>query len=70
MFKYTTSNGFTFSCSVPISGGQAQIDILGKLFRDATDEELYCIRCHMGAFDNKENWNSYGWAVTNFPNVL
>lgn len=35
-----------------------------------TDEELYCIRWHMGAFDDKENWNSYGRAVTNFPNVL
>lgn len=35
-----------------------------------TDEELYCIRWHMGAFDNKENWNSYGQAVTHFPNVL
>lgn len=35
-----------------------------------TEEELYCIRWHMGAFDNKENWNSYGRAVTNFPNVL
>ena len=29
-----------------------------------------CIRWHMGAFDDKENWNSYGRAVTNFPNVL
>lgn len=35
-----------------------------------TDEELYCIRWHMGAFDDKDNWNSYGRAVTNFPNVL
>ena len=35
-----------------------------------TDEELYCIRWHMGAFDDKENWNSYGRAITNFPNVL
>lgn len=35
-----------------------------------TEEELYCIRWHMGAFDDKENWNSYGRAVTRFPNVL
>lgn len=35
-----------------------------------TDEELYCIRWHMGAFDDKENWNSYGQAVTQYPNVL
>lgn len=35
-----------------------------------TEEEMLCIRWHMGAFDDKENWNSYGRAVTNFPNVL
>lgn len=35
-----------------------------------TEEELYCIRWHMGAFDDKENWNSYGRAVTRYPNVL
>lgn len=35
-----------------------------------TDEEIYCIRWHMGAFDSKDNWNSYGRACTMFPNVL
>lgn len=35
-----------------------------------TDEEMLCIRWHMGAFDNKENWNSYGRSVTKYPNVL
>lgn len=35
-----------------------------------TDEEMLCIRWHMGAFDDKENWNSYGRSVTHFPNVL
>lgn len=35
-----------------------------------TEEELLCIRWHMGAFDNKENWNSYGRSVTEYPNVL
>lgn len=35
-----------------------------------TDEEMLCIRWHMGAFDDKENWNSYGRSVTNYPNVL
>lgn len=35
-----------------------------------TTEEIYCIRWHMGAFDDKENWNSYGRACTCFPNVL
>lgn len=35
-----------------------------------TNEEMYCIRWHMGAFDEKENWNSYGRAVSLYPNVL
>ena len=33
-------------------------------------EELSCIRWHMGAFDDKENWNYYGAAIENYPNVL
>ena len=35
-----------------------------------TDEEMLCIRWHMGAFDAKENWNSYGRSVTKYQNVL
>ena len=35
-----------------------------------TKEELSCIRWHMGAFDDKENWNYYGAAIENYPNVL
>lgn len=29
-----------------------------------------CIRWHMGAFDEKENWRLYTNAVNNFENVL
>jgi len=35
-----------------------------------TDEEIACIRWHMGAFDDKERWNNYRYAITQFPNVL
>lgn len=35
-----------------------------------TEEEMLCIRWHMGAFDAKENWNSYGRSVTKYQNVL
>lgn len=44
--------------------------ILAQRLMQLTDEELYCIRWHMGAFDSKENWNSCGRACTVFPNVL
>lgn len=35
-----------------------------------TEEEMLCIRWHMGAFDDSKNWNAYGLSVTKYPNVL
>lgn len=35
-----------------------------------TAEEIACIRWHMGAFDEKENWSHYTAAVRKYPNVL
>ena len=36
-----------------------------------TDEEIACIRWHMGAFEKDTNlWNYYGRAVEKYPNVL
>lgn len=35
-----------------------------------TDEEMACIRWHMGAFDDKENWDKYGKSIEKYPNVL
>ena len=44
--------------------------ILLQRFLPLTEEEMLCIRWHMGAFDDKENWNSYGRSCTKYPNVL
>lgn len=49
--------------------GEKSVIMLQQYMR-LTEEEMLCIRWHMGAFDDKENWNSYGRAVTHFPNVL
>lgn len=35
-----------------------------------TDEEIHCIRWHMGAFDDKSNWNAYNKSIEVYPNVL
>lgn len=36
-----------------------------------TDEEIACIRWHMGAYETDTKlWNSYGEAVKRYPNVL
>lgn len=51
--------------------GEKSVILLQQLLNiPLTDEEMLCIRWHMGAFDDKENWNSYGRSVTKYPNVL
>lgn len=44
--------------------------ILLSQFLTLTDEEAACIRYHMGAFTDKEEWGDYTRAVRVFPNVL
>lgn len=44
--------------------------ILLSQFTTLTDEEIACIRYHMGAFTEKEEWRDYTRAVHTFPNVL
>jgi len=39
-------------------------------YMDLTDEEIACVRWHMGAFDDKENWSYYSRAIEAYPNVL
>ncbi len=50
--------------------GEKSVIMVQQLGIVLTDEELACIRWHMGAFDDKQNWNNYGHACTLFPNVL
>ena len=36
-----------------------------------TDEEIACIRWHMGAYEKDTRlWNYYGNAIAEYPNVL
>lgn len=50
--------------------GEKSVIMAMALLGGLTDEEVCCIRWHMGAFDSKENWNSYGRACTEYPTVL
>lgn len=49
--------------------GEKSVILLQK-YMELTEEEILCIRWHMGAFDSKENWNLYGAACARYPNVL
>lgn len=44
--------------------------IMLQQFMILTEEEIMCIRWHMGAFDTKENWVYYNRAISMYNNVL
>lgn len=49
--------------------GDKSVMLLSQ-FYTLTDEEIMCIRYHMGAFTDKSEWNDYTRAVSQYPNVL
>ena len=49
--------------------GDKSVMLLGTLTR-LTEEEVACIRYHMGAFTDKELWVDYTNAIHKYPNVL
>lgn len=49
--------------------GDKSVMLLSQ-FYTLTEEEIACIRYHMGAFTDKSEWNDYTRAVRNYPNVL
>lgn len=44
--------------------------IMAQNIVDLTEEEILCIRWHMGAYDSKEVWNNLGAAIERYPTVL
>ena len=49
--------------------GEKSVMLLSQ-FYELTEEEIACIRYHMGAFTPKEEWRDYTRAVSMYPNVL
>ena len=54
----------------PEGHGDLSLKVAEELDIELTDEEKACIRWHMGAFDDQENWNEYTKAIHEYPNVL
>lgn len=50
--------------------GDKSVLMLASIGASLTEEEVVCIRYHMGAFTEKELWNDYTRAVEKYPNVL
>lgn len=67
----TCDEAWEYNNAVLLPGhGEKSVMMAMGLLGTLTDEEILCIRWHMGAFDDKGNWNSYGRACTEYPNVL
>lgn len=61
---------YTYSDAMMMGGhGDKSVIYLSEHMR-LTNEEIMCIRWHMGAFDEKENWKFYSGGVRKYPNVL
>lgn len=50
--------------------GEKSVIMALQLFPDLTDEEVMCIRYHMGAYEGQEKWKTLGNAIKNYPNIL
>lgn len=56
--------------NTPLKGhGDKSVMLLSQFYK-LTEEEIMCIRYHMGAFTDKEEWNDYTGAIHRYPNVL
>lgn len=68
--KDVETNKYKYNPDIIIPGHGEKSVIMIQKYMPLTDEEIACIRWHMGAFDEKTNWDYYGRAVEKYPNVL
>lgn len=54
----------------PAGHGDLSLAVISQLGIELTEEEMACIRWHMGAFDDKEHWNDFTEAIHLYPNVF
>ena len=64
------SVGWEYNPDTLLKGHGDKSVMLLSQFYTLTEEEIMCIRYHMGAFTPKEEWNDYTGAVHIYPNVL
>lgn len=66
-----TDGSIDYNQNMLLSGhGDKSCILAASILPDITEEELLCIRWHMGAFDDSKNWNCFTAAVKKYPNVL
>ena len=70
-YKFNEETGLYEYNKNPVMTGHGELSvIMAQQLIELTPEEILCIRWHMGAYDDKENWNILGRAIEQYPNVL
>ena len=64
-----TGDGYVHNDDQLLKGHGDKSVMLLSQFMTLTDEEILCIRYHMGAYETDE-WKQYDMAIKSYPNVL
>lgn len=67
--KVDKENRYEHNTNTLLKGHGSKSVMLLSRFLVLTDEEMVCIRYHMGAYE-KEEWQEFDMAIKMFPNVL
>lgn len=66
-----TPQGFEYNPKITLPGHGEKSIIMIQKYLDLTEEEILCIRWHMGAYEkDPKMWEYYGRAIEKYPNVL
>lgn len=61
---------FEYNPNCILSGHADKSIMLLSQFLTLTEEEMLCIRFHMGAYEGKEQWDAYDKAIRKYETVL
>ena len=63
-----TEEGYEYNESILSGHGEKSVMLLSQIMQ-LTDEEVLCIRYHMGAYQ-REDWTGFDLAIKRYPTVL
>lgn len=63
-------NKYEYNPNTPLAGHGDKSVIMAQNFWPLTEEEKLCIRWHMGAYSDHENYGSLNTAIKKYPNIL
>lgn len=68
--KLTKVDYFDYNPNCILTGHAEKSIMLLSQFITLTEEEILCIRFHMGAYEGKEQWDNYDKAIKKYETVL